>query len=39
MTYTITSDRLQIGGWAASNVLEAMDPIPADYADGSRWPS
>ena len=23
---------------AASNVLEAMDPIPADYASDSRWP-
>lgn len=23
---------------AASNVLEAMDPIPSDYADNSRWP-
>lgn len=23
---------------AASNVLEAMDPIPADYQDNSHWP-
>lgn len=23
---------------AASNVVEAMTPIPADYADDSRWP-
>lgn len=24
--------------WAASFALQAMDPIPADYADDSRWP-
>lgn len=23
---------------AASNTLEALDPVPADYADNSRWP-
>lgn len=31
-------------GWikavrAASDVIEAMQPIPADYADNSRWPA
>lgn len=25
--------------WAASFSLQAIDPIPADYADNSRWPS
>lgn len=24
---------------AASNVLEAMDPVPADFADDGRWPA
>ena len=24
--------------WAASFALQALDPIPADYADDSRWP-
>lgn len=24
--------------WAASFALQAMDPIPADYADDSHWP-
>lgn len=24
--------------WAASFALQAMDPIPADYDDDSRWP-
>lgn len=25
--------------WAASFTLQAMDPIPADYADNGYWPS
>lgn len=25
--------------WAASFVLQAMDPIPADFADDAYWPS
>jgi hypothetical protein len=24
--------------WQASFVLQGMDPIPADYADGKHWP-
>jgi hypothetical protein len=24
--------------WAASFAIQALDPIPADYADDSRWP-
>jgi hypothetical protein len=25
--------------WAASFVIQALDPIPADYADDARWPN